>query len=1071
MNNITNINNQQIQKGNKNNYSLFYIEGIITKYISTLSDTLISDPNVVNRFIVKAPNAELINAGGQENYICIKNNSQYYFFKPEEDTVVILLENSQILYFKNNQWNIIYTFSTGGGGGFVEEPPFDSNKYGRRNNTWVKLDDISDAPINNKRYVRKNSAWELDFIQEDAWIDGSYYGRVNGRWGRVVPEAPSDGKQYARKDGNWEILSIENSGLFVPEAPNDSKYYARKNKAWVEFTVDELNAPNDGKFYGRVYNTWQPVIPEAPKDNKIYARKDGNWEDISFGNGIPDVPNDGKLYSRKHNTWVENLYLLDPPNNGLSYLRKHGQWEIFVDKAFEDVSIDNKLYGRRNKTWEEIKSSPIDSDAPQDNEIYGRKNGTWTKVESAGGGGGGGLIGDHNTASNIQGGKKVGGVTTEAYHLDYEEYNKVPYKPRIIFPPNNSTNINQVPLVELSHYQHPFEYRMLGLHLILSKNPNFAQEHIVYEFNDVYGSNSFQIPLLNKDNNNTLEAGTTYYIRARYMDNKKNYSLWSDVCKFETMIFLPTQLLKTPIITFPSDGGVNNNINPFFVMTSPQVLLGIANFNKSDWQVSTDINFNHIIYEATDQDNLTFHRSINLNLMNSGSVDFFVRGRQKTVDAHYTPYSIPVKFGLENSQGIYDKHVFGLRRTFNENGSHQCYNIDENGDKINLSKQYFDNHPLYQNRIVEVPFDNYPNIKYKMTYIPPIYEKCNVYNDVHGNQIIDLYFSPSKIDNSWWIDPSFISSPGGFYISPNFCILKKMYEVLGVPQNAQNNVDVMYPYTMEEIINGNLKYKPYVNNNEQFNTISISYVLDSYSNLNLLMNNINSPKFKMMSFYEMRLLKDLITAERLVYYTPLDFPEYRNLNYLWSFDGGSGRFKVSIALNNTWGIGTRNGHPYSKMFFGYYKPEMIIDLQNPQSISEDHYNTQLKFFSSDVLNQENNNDIYKASKTKFYMNEIYTGFDDDLKLELALLFIPKKNQTEYNYKYPIKYYYFKENNTLPYVLALGFNQILHHMEYSYNIFTKPDLTYGYSSMLGFNSTKPEYNFYCGCNYRMVKQIS
>ena len=120
MNTTTNINNKQVQRGNKNNYSLFYIEGIITKYISSKNDTIISDPNVVNRFIVNNPNSEILSMGGLQNYICIKNTNQYYFFKPEEDTVVILLELAQIVHYKNGQWNVIYTFSTGGGGGFVE---------------------------------------------------------------------------------------------------------------------------------------------------------------------------------------------------------------------------------------------------------------------------------------------------------------------------------------------------------------------------------------------------------------------------------------------------------------------------------------------------------------------------------------------------------------------------------------------------------------------------------------------------------------------------------------------------------------------------------------------------------------------------------------------------------------------------------------------------------------------------------------------------------------------------------------------------------------------------------------
>lgn len=1065
MNTTTNINNQQIQRGNKNNYSLFYIEGIITKYISSKSDTIISDPNVVNRFIVNNPNSEILSMGGLQNYICIKNTNQYYFFKPEEDTVVILLELSQILHYKNDQWNVIYTFSTGGGGGFVEEPPFDSNKYGRRNNTWVKLDDISDAPINNTLYVRKNSSWVSNPIQFDAPNDNLVYGRRNNNWIQSVPEAPKDGKQYGRKDGNWEIISIENSGLFVPEAPNDNRYYARRNKTWVEFVVPDLNTPNNGKVYGRSYNQWVLSVNEAPTDGKQYARKDGSWELITFQSGITEAPIDNKYYSRRNGTWAETIYLLEAPVNGQSYFRKDGQWEVFVDKAFEDVSIDNKLYARRNKRWEEVKSSPIDVDAPQDNETYGRKNGAWAKIESGGGGGAGGLVGDHNTASNIQGGKKENGLTTEAYHLNYEEYNKIPYKPRIIFPANNSTNINHVPLVELSHYQHPFEYRMLGLHIILSKNPDFAQENIVYEFNDIYGSNSFQIPLLNSNNQNTLEAATTYYIRARYMDNKKNYSLWSDVCKFETMIELPTQLLKTPIITFPSDGGVNNNINPFFVMTSPQTLLGVANFNKSDWQVATDIDFNTIIYEALDQDNLTFHRSNNLNLVSNGSVDFYVRGRQKTTNATYTPYSIPVKFGLESSQSLYDKHVFGLRRTFNENGTHQIYNIDENGDKINLTKAYFDHHPLYQNTIVDVPFDLYPNVSYKMTYIPPIYEKCNVYNDAHGSQVIDLYFSPNKVDSSWWIDPSFISSPGGFYISPNFCGLKKLYDVLGVPQNTSNNVDVIYPYSEQEIIDLN---KVYDYGSRAFSSID-RHIAGYYNDLNFNVLNNNSPIFKMMSVYESRLLKDLIVAEKLSYLFYQEYPLYRNINHLWSYYSGTKTLKNIYMLNNTFGSTCAPPNmSYTNWYIGLYKPEKnITPFLNVSDISLMYNSTELLFLNHDVLDYETNSGIWVDSYGYFSVYDIYTGFNDDLKMESALFFIPKKAKKDLKYKkYPFKYYYSIYSNPT-FNSTSSYSQIFHRVDY-FDYYDNS--SYAHSTMIGLNVKRSYNTLTNGHTARLVKQI-
>lgn len=999
MNNITNLNKQQIQRGNVNHYSFFAIEGIITKYVSTKGDTYISDPNVVNRFIVNNPDNTLTDMGANQNDICIKNNHNYFFFTPEEDTVVILLELSQILHFKNNNWNVIYTFSSGGGGGtLVDEPPFDSNKYGRRNGAWIKLDDIPEAPITNRLYSRKNNTWELNPIQYDAPFDSKVYGRNKNTWIESVGEAPKDGVLYGRKDGVWEVVNIENSGLFVPEAPVDTNYYARSNKEWK---VINVIPPQDSKIYGRINTGWAEVTDEAPKNNKLYGRKDGNWELITIEGGIQEAPIDGKYYSRKDGSWVETIFLLEAPINGLPYFRKDGNWEIFVDKSFEDVAQDNILYGRRNKRWEQIKSSPIENDAPQDNEIYGRKNGDWVKVEGGGGSGGGGLIGDHNTASNIQGGKIENGLTTEAYHLSYDEYNKIPYKPRILFPLNNAVNVNQVPQIEITHYQHPFEYSMLGLHLIIATNPNFTSESIIYEFNDVYGSNTFQIPLLNQNNENTLKPATTYYIRVRYRDNKKKYSLWSEVNKFETMIELPTQLLKRPMIVFPSSGGKNSNINPFFLMTQPEALIGAANFHKSDWEVATDIDFNNKIYDALEQDNLTYHRSTNLNLVASTGTTFYVRARQKTVNGDYTPWSIPVNFGLESTLSDYSSNIFGFRRIFNEAGDWVIYNIDENGDKINLPKSYFDLHPLYQNRIVDVPLDNHPNIKYKMTYIPPIYEKCNVYNDAYGNQVIDLWFSPYKVDNTWWIDPSFILAPGGFYISPNFAINRNYKDVVG--EGIGTNY-VSYPITMEEILADSAGigcvYK--------FSQSSIQSSTGSINKLNdFEYNNIQNQnlKWRLMSLYEKRLLSDLIICEKLGYNFITEAPIYRNNNYFWGtslsiLNTLNYRILVSNCLGRKFWEASEDTEGRESHEISLSKP---VNYNYAGKSGESVSNVVL--FNSGIKFKCFINDGDKKLKGSQYstVQEIYTGFNEDLNIEMALLGIPKIiSKIKTNMKYPIK---------------------------------------------------------------------
>ena len=385
-------------------------------------------------------------------------------------------------------------------------------------------------------------------------------------------------------------------------------------------------------------------------------------------------------------------------NDNLLYARKNKTWVTIRDNPIDsDAPNDNKKYTRKNKSWIEINDFPFEDDSPQNGKTYGRKDGHWEEIINTTSPIGP-VIGDHNTLTNIQGGKITGTSVTEAYHLTKEEHDKIPYRPSITSPVNNATNINQMPQIIGTTYTHPFDYPMYSLDILISKNNTFTD--VIHHFNGYYNNTTYQVP---KD---ILEVNTTYYVKIRYQDNRKKWSDYSDTIQFTTMIQFPTEILSTPILSLPTNGGLISDKDPLLVMSSPSMLFGSANFVSADWQIATDSDFNNIIYNATDSKDLYAHYTKDVNLRATSNSTFFVRARQKTSNGEYTKWSNVSECHL---QPIYDKLIFGVRQIFNtEKECVEMFNLDENGNIIKLSKEYFDRHPLYQ--FNEVEFDPF-NLK------------------------------------------------------------------------------------------------------------------------------------------------------------------------------------------------------------------------------------------------------------------------------------------------------------------------------------------------------------------------
>lgn len=874
-NNLTAINSDQLLKG-YGARSFYTIDGVVTKFIGTITDIQNTAPELPLRFIVKNPDGTITALGGVENDICVVNDDgTYSFIKPKDTTTILFLQGTCIYHFKNNAWNNIFRFSQASVIGEVPEAPEDSKLYARTNKNWKDIfEPFKDVPLDNYVYVRKNKDWSklIDYLPEP-----------------VIPsDAPNDGKFYARRNKQWE--DIINQG--VEEAPNDNKFYIRKNKAWIEF-----------------------------EDQGILD--------------VPSTPPD-KLYLRKFNGWVE-----------------------YIERNVEEAPNDNFEYLRKNKVWVKAKNVPFENDAPVNGKIYGRKDGDWAEVTGAGGGGGG-LIGDHNTASNIQGGKVVGGVTTEAYHLTREEYLRLPFKPTIISPANNSVNINQIPVIHGSAYQHPFEYSMFGIEVLVSKTENF--DNIIYTYNGYANTTSHQIPE-KQGGNNVLETSTTYYVKIRYQDINRNWSAYSDTIKFETMIQFPNKVLKQPILTTPRNGGVIPRNNPILIMTQPEVNIGADNFISADWQIATDEGFNNLIYNKTDTPDLVYHVTQNVNLVDTTNNDFYIRGRQKSASGDFTSWSNPSKCKLRPE---YNKPVIGLRRIFNkDNETILCQNIDENGDVIFLTAEYINRHPLFNFNIIEkdpidtttmqyITFDTW---KLRYIHVPPVWMKNNVYTDGSNNMVIDVWFTMTEPSQAgWFLHPAFVQYPNGFYVT---------------------NTPMIYDTS-----------RNYVYNYAKSQSSDQSYWNFGNDTSNVYVNN-NITNFNYLNIYQLNLLYHLYMLKILDVKFPLDYYGYGSYS---SYSGSSysyfSKFSNFYFLRTTYNGQQTFGCNYNMVTGQYYisSPNRISKIMNSdaQSLNLDEndnkYNTIFNGDRNDTTNSLNCKilDIHKGSLPD------YNNFN------IALLSIPKE---------------------------------------------------------------------------------
>ena len=702
-------------------------------------------------------------------------------------------------------------------------------------------------------------------------------------------------------------------------------------------------------------------LGDAPADGNIHGRKDGAWTRIPnvaplmFYRGAKASP---ETLKAEHPTDVSGAYAV--------VLSTHTVW--IWDKGWVD-------------TGETTTNAGI-VDAPSDGKTYGRKNAAW--VEAGGGGIGDPKDIEHNSVSGIQGGRVEDGRVVEAYHLSREEYEKLPNRPTILSPVNGATNINQVPQILGSAYLHRWDVPMWGKHIQIATDVGFTA--VVYELEGYSGSPVFQVPL-KPDNTPYLTQDTEYFARIRYQDVKGRWSRWSAVSRFKTMVEFSAGLLLTPVMLIPSDGMALPRYNPTLVMSSPKVAAGVANFDKADWQISSDSTFATTLYSATDTPDLAVHRAQGLNLTTVIGTDFFARGRQKTDTGEATPWAVPARFSLLPE---YDNPVFGFRRVFSTRlGLPLIMHIGLDGEPVYIPKSYFDRHPLYafaKQKYLLGKGTSGQDIESDMVFIPPVWEKCNVYDNADGDMVIDLWFSATpQSGDGWFLDPAFAKSPYGFLHGAGLCYPTVVGGVNGIAVSDLSKTGTAF-----------------------VRSISAS---SEVGKLNTLEGQTG---WHPWSIYERRLITDLAQAEYLtmdkgligLYAPHVNSPTsvtptvfYRGMACLWSL-GSYGKGGSFIA-----GWGRVDGYAGK------------VTLQTPNNIAGGVFDIELPF------------PVVEASELGSHaVTEIYRGQADILNgMDAALLGIPKAIQKDVRSPFALHTWAIVDrkggstNTTYPWVAIGGYN--------------------------------------------------
>ena len=288
--------------------------------------------------------------------------------------------------------------------------PTDGFTYGRKNETWVKIEDTSVTlnPEDGKQYVRKDDGWVVltkasiatlaDWAkvhttrtqaEKDAYSK-DYLTVETLHKANIVYDIPyieltfakktditnfltinvADGKQYVRKGSDWVELTKATKNTIANWAKPEADKTVEEKKDHDDNYITTKALAESGVFYDRVYidaikankTELLPKLDKNPEDGKQYVRKDGAW--LKLNPAVPSEIADWHKTSAQRNAAQQerhtNNYLTSKGLRDANVLYDRTQSDATFATKTEVANLtpknpeDGKPYIRRNGQWEEL---------------------------------------------------------------------------------------------------------------------------------------------------------------------------------------------------------------------------------------------------------------------------------------------------------------------------------------------------------------------------------------------------------------------------------------------------------------------------------------------------------------------------------------------------------------------------------------------------------------------------------------------------------------------------------------------------------------------------------------------
>ena len=509
---------------------------------------------------------------------------------------------------------------------------------------------------------------------------------------------------------------------------------------------------------------------------------------------------------------------------------------------------------------------------------------------------------------------------------------KRPQKPQNISPYDGEYDVYQFAEFTATNYHQGDGVEMAAMQIQIAQTSDFAAP--------VVDRTLFQSLTSHKLTGNELADGEqAYFWRARYQTVELQWSEWSDPTSFVTQAVFEPNVILTPRVIGPSEGGLVAAMNGVLV-SSPFEYEGSATTHESSsWKINSQRDGQgNAIWSADDTPDL-LATLINSNLYSVGADRTLYAGvRHKGANGGVSKWSPLVGFSL---RPYHTDPIIGIEENLTGGAALLRY-IDKDGNPVTPVPGYFDAHPIYAAVAQNVVLNGND-----MAFIPAFYVK---------------YERADAARRRFWLSPN---PEPGFSLHPAF-----------MPGGADTGF--YHGRVPSSVINGG---DSVLGNNVRFDSYSLNY-----ANWVSSLNTGGQAGWHLSTFYEHMALSFLIFFECMSYNATLRF------GGLDSVASGVNNAPGKANWREIYGHWRKRGN--SSYTTGYASNMALLGrvvyddagvrrffLGNPSSVG-DLVNTGLEYPNSS-----------SASDWGCSVLECYDGVIPSLGVEAALLFLPKTLST------------------------------------------------------------------------------